>query len=286
MREEEIMERKDQIKAFMDRFYKSGDTSTKDLMPTGLSPFEQALEARDIQQSALASELSNMFDIAPVEKGDSIAKAEQKMMDKLQKNYPDMKGVDLKIRKRLAESQGARGIYIPDDKLIELDHDWLKYDPAVTEGSFFHEGSHAYDHLKQGYVPEKNIEKSVMQKSPKAFKDLDPTEAYELINSKVGHHKYIPEFREGSVGLGGLKALAKHGKRLAVSAPLIGGAISAAMSGDASAAIPLLGEADEVGKGSDIVNSDDSRMVEQASQNAADPNIRKMAIQELRNRNR
>ena len=126
------MERKDQIKAFVDRFYKSGDTSTKDLMPTGLSPFEQALEARDIHQASLARELSNMLDIAPVEKGDTIAKAEQKLMDKLQKNYPDMKGVDLRIRKGLADSKGARGLYTPDDKLIELDRDWLKYDPAVS----------------------------------------------------------------------------------------------------------------------------------------------------------
>ena len=239
------MERKDQVKAFIDRFYKSGDTSTKDLMPTGLSPFEQALEARDIHQASLANELSNIMDIAPIEKGDSVSKAEQKLMDKLAKNYPDMKGVDLKIRKGLADAEGARGLYNPNEKLIELDRDWVKYDPAVTEGTFLHEGSHAYDDFK-GYNPDKNIDKSLMQKSAKQFKDLDPTEAYELMNKKAGHHAYIPDFREGSVGLGGLKGLAKMGKRLAVSAPLLKGA--AAGAGGLASLAAEASDAEDVGE--------------------------------------
>jgi hypothetical protein len=106
------------------------------------------------------------------------------------------------------------------------------------------------------------------------------------MNKKEGHHAYIPDFREGSVGLGGLKGLAKMGKRLAVSAPLVGGIASAAMSEDASAAIPFLGDSEEAGKGSDIVEKTDDRAIDQASQYADDKNVRKMAIQELRNRMR
>ena len=46
-------------------------------------------------------------------------------------------------------------------------------------------------------------------------------------------------------------ALGKMGKRGLKAIPLVGGAISAITSGDAAAALPILGDADEVGRGSD-----------------------------------
>lgn len=123
--------------------------------------------------------------------------------------------------------------------------------------------------LKEGYDWSENIKakrEALKGKKPYKFKTG-------IANKKNGFGKArklaaraIGDDIGSSVG----KRIAKSiGKKIAGAVPLIGGLASAAMSGDASAAIPILGDADELGKGSDLVPG--ARKRELARQVAKDP---------------
>lgn len=97
--------------------------------------------------------------------------------------------------------------------------------------------------------------------------------AVEEAGNKLNYNELRKEFAQKA------KLAAKGGKRLLGAVPILGGLASAAMSGDASAAVPLLGEADNLGpeKGSLDYRIETGTLTEEDKQN-----LRMQALQQVR----
>jgi hypothetical protein len=84
------------------------------------------------------------------------------------------------------------------------------------------------------------------------------------------------------------KALKKSGKVAATLVPGLGvaGALMAGSADEALANAVIPGGIEGVGAGSDLPMEDDTAQIQTYAESATDPNLRRMALQELRNRGR
>jgi hypothetical protein len=242
------------LKKFLERA-KRGDFSSADLISDEQGPFHQALTGRNLTESALASEVMKNTGIPTPSRYMSRLKQEDTLNRFLAEQYPEMKDHDVRVMD--LDEHKARGLYGTNEKtgkkLIAV-HKKLITKPEELLGTLFHEGGHKYDDDIIGNVPNNEILKSETgQKAIEAArqgKRIDPVQLYEDVTS-AGHHAFIPDKRPGSFGLGALKSLLKSGNFKSLAPPIIGGLATAAMTGDATAAIPGLGDADNVGSSTD-----------------------------------
>lgn len=255
------------LKKFLERA-KRGDFSAADLISDDQGPFSQALTARNLSESALASEVLKNTGVPIPGKQASRLKQEDFLNRIMSEHYPELKDPNVHIMD-LSDLK-ARGAYGPDiksgKKIVGIDKK-LVGKPEEMLGTGLHEFGHKYDDEIIKNVPNNEILKSETGmkavEAARQGKRIDPIDLYEDVTS-AGHHAFLPDDRPGSFGLGALKSYLKSGKFKSIAPPIIGGLTSAVMSGDASAAIPGLGEADSVG------SSTDDRIMKGESKSAKD----------------
>lgn len=251
----------------MDDRRKSIESYIKNLKATGNSDIgatwgddvgfnQRLLQARNLSEEALAHEVMKNTGVPIPDKGASILRKEDFLNRILEERYPEL---DTELNITDAAGKGNYGAYDPNKGLIEINPKIAQTDLRKSLGTALHEAGHQYDDkiLKFNSPKElltgKNADSQLnLDKAFTKFLDSeklpDPSKLYEV--AAKGHHANIPNLREGSYGLGALKSMLKSGtfKQLAGGIPVIGGAAAAMMSGDASAAVPVLGDADNVGE--------------------------------------
>lgn len=237
------------------------------------NPLIDALRARNLSEETLAQKVLQNTGIPIPDKTSSMSKKEDFLNRILQERYPEFEpGV------KFEQMDDAVGKY-KDGKIL------LNKDLAKTRGiekltsDVLHEGAHKYDEA-ENIVPlvssdDFNKELRKLKASGFDLKNADPAQVYEMMAKQ--HHAKIPNLREGTFGLGALKSYLKSGTFKGI--PLVGTALGAglaALSGEANAAsaLPVLGEASDVGpeKGSEDWD------IENPQKN---PAARKAALQKL-----
>lgn len=209
----------------------------------------RALKARNLSEDALANEvLKNTGIPIPADNAPRLKK-EDFLHRIIKERYPELTP-DLSMG-LMMDHTTPDGIYSPTEN-----HIFLKNQPNILKNTStaLHEAGHQYDDNILKFDGTDDVQfKNLKTNAPtnKLITDVDPAQAYELIAK--GHHAEIPKLREGSYGLGALKSMLKSGtfKQVAGALPVVGGLAAATMSGDASAAVPLLDEADDVGESRD-----------------------------------
>lgn len=221
-----------------------GKISSEKLINPNQDVLSRALESRNLTQSALAKQVLDNTGIPIPSKNAKVSQLEDFYNRLGSELYPELKKVDVNMQDLTKEN--ANGIYYPgkDLKWIELQKGQWAKNPEQQVGTLLHELGHQYD---DEVLNKKGNPISEKLKLPK---DMNADDAYEIISNK--HHvDYIPGKREvGSFGKGALQSLMKNGtfRTVTGSLPLAGGLAAAAASGDASAAVPILGEAESVGE--------------------------------------
>lgn len=233
--------------------------------------YDDALRARNLAEESLAQKLLDDTSIPIPDKTSPLSKKEDFLNQILQDKYPE-----LKKQVQFKDMQGNLGLY--DKGNIFLNKEIAKSrSPQKLVADVVHEGGHAYDDVKKLVTPDQvedfNKELRKLKASGFDLKNADPAQVYELIANK--HHAQIPNLREGTFGLGALKSYLKSGTFKAL--PFVGpalGAAAAMSSGDASAAIPVLSEAESLGpeKGSEDYEIENPQ---------ANPELRRAALQKL-----
>jgi hypothetical protein len=212
--------------------------------------YDDALRARNLAEESLAQKVLDNTSISIPDRNAPLSKKEDFLNQMLQGQYPE-----LKKKVQFKDMQGTLRLY--DKGNIYLNKEMAKNrSPQKLVADTFHEGGHAYDDVKKLVTPDQvedfNKELRKLKASGFDLKNADPAQIYELIANK--HHAQVPNLREGTFGLGALKSYLKSGtfKALPFVGPAIG-AVAALSSGDASAAVPILSEAESLGpeKGSE-----------------------------------
>ena len=221
-----------------------GKLSADSLINPKQDIMSRALDARDITQSALAKQVLDNTGIPIPGQRASAGKLEDFFQQLAAETHPELKNMTVDLADLSKEN--ARGAYYSGDKhkWIELQKDLWKKNPESATGTLLHELGHAYDDQVLG---QRGKPLATNLKLPDSF---SPSDAYEIMANKH-HADFIPGKREvGSFGKGALESLMKNGtfRQVAGALPVVGGLATAAMSGDASAAVPLLDEADDVGE--------------------------------------
>lgn len=206
---------------------------------------QNALRARNLAEEALAQKVLDNTGIPIPDKTAPISKKEDFLNQILQERYPEIKKPI-----ELASMPGSAGQYV--DGKVKLNKDLIgNRDIVKSTSDVLHEGGHNYDDLKKLVTPDSedfNKELRRLRAEGYDLKNMDPSEIYEAMAEK--HHAKIPKLREGTYGLGALKSYLKSGAFKAI--PVIGTALGAGIalaSGEANAAsaLPILGEADDLG---------------------------------------
>jgi len=236
-------ERKKQLEAFAKQL-QGGNPLAEDFVKSDRSVLSQSLQARNLAEDTLANEVLKNTGVPIPGKGSSISKNEDFLNRILSERYPEL-SPDV----RMSDLGQNDGMYNAGKIGV---HKKFSDDPIKAVSGLLHEGGHQYDDKILNFDGSDNIKlKDLKQNVPKGrmLQDIDPMQMSEIINK--GHHARIPSLRDSdSYGLGALKSMLKSGtfKQVAGALPLVGGLATAAISGDASAAVPLLDEADDVGE--------------------------------------
>jgi hypothetical protein len=212
--------------------------------------YDNALSARNLSEEALAQKVLDNTGIPIPDKTSSLSRKEDFLNQILNERYPEFEPkMSFKdMNGSVGEYQGGK-IFL--NKNLAKDRDIQKLTADV-----FHEGAHKYDDVKKiiPTITQDDFNKELRKLKSSGFdlKNADPAQVYELIAKN--HHAQIPNLREGTFGLGALKNYLKSGtfKALPIVGPAIGAA-AALSSGDVSAAVPILSEAESLGpeKGSE-----------------------------------
>lgn len=210
----------------------------EDFIPKDRDIENNALRARDLSEEALAHQVMKNTGI-PIPNNNAPRLKKEDFLNRLvQERYPELTP---NVQLGNEDSYLRGNILVRDNK-----------DLTETVGKSLHEAGHQYDNQILGTRGENLDLKTLryMKKSGLDLKNMDPAQVYEMYAK--GHHQNIPNLREGTYGLGALKSYLKSGtfKALPIIGPALGAA-AALSSGDASAAVPLLSEADDVGMSSD-----------------------------------
>jgi hypothetical protein len=248
-----VDDRRKLLEAFSSQL-KGGDSRMDKFIDVSQSDLYRASDARDLAQEALANEVLKNTGVPIPGKGSSQSKVEDFYNRIIKERYPELEP-DVQLRNLIQE--GALGEY--GDGKIGVDKQFSKQSLLGSVGTSLHEAGHQYDDQVLGKAG-----KNFQLEKFAAPAGADASEIYEKLAK--GHHKTIPNLREGSYGLGALKSMLKSGtfKQVVGAAPLIGGGIAAAVSGDARAAVPFLGDSEDVGmSGADeraMLNEHDARV--------------------------
>jgi hypothetical protein len=233
--------------------------------------YDDALRARNLSEEALAQRLLQDTSLSVPDRNAPLSQKESFLNKILEQRYPEIKKPI-----QFEDMSGAVGTY--NKRQIFLNKELAKNrDPEKLLADVLHEGGHGYDEAKKLVTPDMvedfNKELRKLKASGFDLKNADPAQVYEMVAKK--HHAQIPKLREGTFGLGALKSYLKSGtfKALPIVGPAIGAA-AALSSGDVSAAIPVLSEADSLGpqKGSEDYEIENPQ---------ANPDVRKAALQRL-----
>ena len=214
------------------------------------NPLIDALRARNLSEEALAQKVLENTGIPIPDQKATLSKKEDFLNQILKERYPEFEpGV------KFQEMEGALGKYQGGNILLNKELGKTRDIQKLTS-DVLHEGAHKYDETKN-IVPlissdDFNKELRKLKASGFDLKNADPAQVYEMMAKT--HHARIPDLRQGTFGLGALKSYLKSGtfKALPIVGPAIGAA-AALSSGDVSAAVPVLSEADSLGpqKGSE-----------------------------------
>lgn len=196
-----------------------------------------SLLARNLSEDSLAQQVLKNTGIPIPHDGVSKAKKEDFINQIVAERYPEFKDPNIRLGAEDSYGKGKISVYDTGDM-------------NKTVGKALHEAGHRYDDEILGFQG-KNLDLSDLRKAKSSgldLKQMDPAQVYEIYAKN--HHAQIPNLREGSYGLGALKSMMKSGtfKQVAGALPVVGGLAAAAMSEDASAGVPVLGEANDVGE--------------------------------------
>lgn len=198
-----------------------------------------ALMARNLSEDALAQQVLKNTGIPIPGKGASPAKTEDFLNRIVAERYPEFKDPNVRL--------GNEDSYYK--KQITIDP--KKNSITETVGKALHEAGHKYDDEVLNKMGQ-NLDLADLRKAKASgldLKNMDPAQVYELYAKN--HHAQIPDLREGTFGLGALKSMMKTGNFKQLAGPVAGlglGAVGALASGDASAAIPVLDQAENAGE--------------------------------------
>lgn len=238
-----------------------GNPLAEEFVDTSRKLPSQSIQARNLAEESLAHQVLKNTGIPIPNDGVSRLKKEDFLNQIMKERYPELEP-NVSLNPHLGK-QGLDGQYLPDKSKILLND---KQGILQSTGNLLHESGHQYDDKILGFDGDNNF-KSLKQNAPagKLLQDIDPMQMSEIMNK--GHHANIPNLRDAdSYGLGALKSMMKSGtfKQIAGALPVVGGLAAATMSGDASAAVPLLDEADDVGMSADdekaMLNEHDARV--------------------------
>lgn len=209
-----------------------------------------SLLARNLTEEALAHEVLKSTGVPIPDKGVTRLKKEDFLNRIVNEQYPEITNPNISL--------GDESSYFKGKTLVDSKGDMIR-----NVADSLHETGHKFDTeiMKSGnstpLLSEKELAKIGKTKN---LKDADPLEVYELMSK--GHHASIPQVREQSYGLSNLKNALKGNKIRGLGLPIVGGLAAAGLSGDAMAAIPVLGEAEDVGMSSqeekEMLNERDS----------------------------
>lgn len=248
-----------------------GNPLAEDFVGRSENPLRDALRARNLAEESLAQKVLDNTGIPIPDKTARLSRKEDFLNQILQERYPE-----LKPNVSFREMDGTVGEY--EGGKIFLNKDLAnKRDIQQLTSDVLHEGAHGYDEAKDilPRVTQDDFNREMRKLKASGFdlKNADPAQVYEMIAKK--HHAQIPDLREGTFGLGALKSYLKSGtfKALPIVGPAIGAA-AALSSGDVSAAVPVLSEADSLGpeKGSEDYEIENPQ---------ANPAARKAALKKL-----
>jgi hypothetical protein len=228
----------------------SDNLELDDLIGKGNSNLDTSMNARDTLEQTLAHQYMKDTGVSvPNLKTASRGDLERYVGDILSEQNPANKNVNVKV----LDDMDSLGSFDPNTNTVKVGRNAKNIEDFT--GTAFHEGAHAYD-KKSGLF--KSTAEDVWSPEKKALlKDFGIKNSLDLSKQdsailneiqQAGHHATIPKFREGSFGRGGLASLIKNKSFKAL--PFIGPALGAAAainSGEASAAIPILNEADNLG---------------------------------------
>lgn len=238
----------DKVKEYLKRV-QSGDIEVDDLIDKGSDYIDNAYQARDIAEKALANKFLEQTGLPMPEKGMSSSKLEQITGDLFKQMYPDLPDPDIQVRSDLTE-KGVAGLYYPDKKLVQVNKN---LDDLDFVGKSLHELGHYSDHVGKnaGSIPVKQLTKAKKD----AMKDIGIKSGRELLKldsqipseiMQLGHHA-TDDGR--SLALSKLTNFFKN-KKFAKALPIIGPALglgAAVTSGDVSAAVPIAQDIESLG---------------------------------------
>ncbi len=198
-----------------------------------------SLLARNLSEDALGHNVLKNTGLSVPNNNAPVARKEEFLNRLAAERYPEIKDPNIRLGAEDSYRPSSGGILVKD-----------RGDIIKETGKGLHEVAHKYDNDVLGFAG-KELDLKTLRDAKKSgidLKNIDPAEVYEMYAK--GHHANIPNLREGSYGLGALKSMLKSGtfKQVAGALPVVGGLAAATMSGDASAAVPLLDEADDVGE--------------------------------------
>ena len=199
---------------------------------------ESALSARNLTEDALAHEVMKNTGIPIPDKGASRLKREDFLNRIANEIYPEFSNPDISL--------GDESSYYQGKTLVDAQGSTRR-----NVADALHEMGHKYDveHLKA--PTDEILDEQGVRKLSKTMnlKDKDPLEVYELISKN--HHAKIPNVREESFGLSNLKNVLKGAKIRSLVGPALGVGLGLATGNDAMAAVPVLGDAEDVGSSDD-----------------------------------
>jgi len=192
-----------------------------------------------LNKTTVTGNFESQTDLLPIpDKTASTSKKLDSLQRILQEQYPELS---------LNMSPADEDYYQKGQLFLNKKH-LDQGDFAKSLGKGFHEAGHQYDTQVRGFDGKELELKALreMRDSGLDLKRMDPAQVYEGY-AKL-HHDIIPGKREGSFGFGALKNYMKSGtfKALPYIGPALAGA-AAISSEDASAAIPILNEAEALG---------------------------------------
>lgn len=267
------MSKKDNLDKFIKQM-KEGIPYAEDYIDKSSDIFNNSLEARDLSENALAREVLKNTGVPIPGRGSSRTQTEDFLNRIVEERYPELKP-NVKI-------DGNQSFY--QDGNINLSNYRATNSPEDAVGTVLHEAGHQYDDkiLGASGKPVGNKELRLAKAKGLDLKNMDPMQVYEELVG-AGHHAKIPKLREGSYGFGALKSLLKSGTFKGL-APVGVGAALAGSADEALAETIIPGGLDSLGKDSDKQIEDDTPQIKMMAESANDPNVKRMALQELKNR--
>lgn len=197
-----------------------------------------SLLARNLTEDALAHEVLKNTGVPIPDKRASRLKKEDFLNRIANEVYPDFSNPNIRL--------GDDSSYYKGKTTVNSQNDLLR---NVSDS--LHEMGHKYDTEKLKVPTDEILDEKSVRKMAKTMnlRDKDPLEVYELISKN--HHATIPDIREESYGLSNLKNALKGKPIRSLVGPMLGVGLGLATGSDAMAAVPILGDSEDVGNADD-----------------------------------